>query len=751
MNIRKFKSDVRGAALVYVIVAAAIIILLGAATTATAYVNLRTTQIQEHADNNFYNADAIMNAIRSGLESDMSRAYETAYVEVVTKLDTYASPEAAREDFNTIFLNTLNSALNDGNESFEFFYSAAHIQRYVEDVFGDNVSYTITALHGNNYIDLLDNGIILRNLHVTYEDDTGYFDEINTDVKLMLPEFDPDMGTTEVEISGVVIDEGLEIDTNKGLSIDGDVFINERDADRSAVLLKMGSGLTITSPYEVILGGLIKTEGTNDFYIKASDDTQRPYVWTENFDFGRGNVVDMTGTLCVMDDLEVNGSNTSVKLTGQYFGYSKNNVDADWSSSININGAHTKLDIELLDDLVLAGTSYISTSNVPSEKEDNDTDIQLGEGFSVKSNQIAYLVDDKEFSSNDIEKFYSNPMSYKQYDKMLEANGGLGMVISKLISKPLSYEGSPTYAELGATVQPIFSSHDGGTVYLYLSFNDPAEAAAYFEMAYKGNTLLSQRLRTYAGEYIANMILNPNTEVTVNQNYINTTVSLYDPEVLRLTMEGFGYNKDHAPSTEEDKVFVEKAMQSYRDGYGYSDDRATATSAKYKKSFDRMINEEKFVKFIENASSSDENTNNKIERIENGVIISGTASDTKAILINNKGKDAYVLEGGKGMLIASGDVIIKGNWTGTLIIGGRLTCTEGSKIDPVVITYDENISSSVTPLYFTKTVNGTTEAMQVLNVFKGCETLEPNYATDDEGIDSDMISKCVIFSNWNRY
>ena len=164
-----------------------------------------------------------------------------------------------------------------------------------------------------------------------------------------------------------------------------------------------------------------------------------------------------------------------------------------------------------------------------------------------------------------------------------------------------------------------------------------------------------------------------------------------------------------------------------------------------------MINEEKFVKFIENASSSDENTNNKIERIENGVIISGTASDTKAILINNKGKDAYVLEGGKGMLIASGDVIIKGNWTGTLIIGGRLTCTEGSKIDPVVITYDENISSSVTPLYFTKTVNGTTEAMQVLNVFKGCETLEPNYATDDEGIDSDMISKCVIFSNWNRY
>ena len=173
MNIKKFKSDVRGAALVYVIVAAAIIILLGAATTATAYVNLRTTQIQEKSDNNFYNADGIMNAIRSGLESDMSRAYEAAYTEVITKLDTYATDDEAVKDFSTIFLNHLNSTLNDGNESFEFFYSAAHLKSYVEAVYGDDVRYTITALHGDNYIDLVDGGIILRNIHVTYEDDTG--------------------------------------------------------------------------------------------------------------------------------------------------------------------------------------------------------------------------------------------------------------------------------------------------------------------------------------------------------------------------------------------------------------------------------------------------------------------------------------------------------------------------------------------------------------------------------------------------
>ena len=65
MMIKNIGKDKRGAALIYVIVAAAIIILLGAATTATAFVNLKSMQISEKSNTNFYSADAVMNMISS--------------------------------------------------------------------------------------------------------------------------------------------------------------------------------------------------------------------------------------------------------------------------------------------------------------------------------------------------------------------------------------------------------------------------------------------------------------------------------------------------------------------------------------------------------------------------------------------------------------------------------------------------------------------------------------------------------------
>lgn len=745
-NIRKNK---RGAALLYVIVAISIIVILGAATTAAAYANFRATQIQEESDNNFYSADGIMNAIRSGLEMDMSRAYEAAYVEVVTRLDTYAASEDAKADFDTIFMNRLNETLNDGDESHDFFYSVAHLQGYVEEVYDSDVRYTVNAMYGNNYIDLTDNGIILRNLHVTYEDDTGYFDEINTDVKLLIPDFDPiPPATSSQQISGIVIDEGLELEAGKGLNITGDTFINEQDSTRSAVLLQVSSSLSISSPYEVILGGLVETQGMNRFTLTSTNDSQKPNIWTENFDFGTFTNATLNGSLMVMDDMEINGSNADVTIKGEYYGYSKNNTDPDKSSSIIINGTDSSLDISKLNNLILAGTSYISSTTIDTDHS-NMEDIQTGEALSVKSNQIAYLVDDKEFGAQDVNDFRSNPMSYQQYEKMLASNGGIGGLIGKLINKPLSYEGNPTYAELGATVLPVFSSRDNGTVYLYLSFQNPTDASNYFEMAYKGDSLLSQRLRTYAGEYITNLKVDPDSSVIVSENYIDATKALYNPEILRLTLNGLGYDKSDAPVGDDEIAALEEALQAFVDGYGFDDDRETATSAKYKISFNRLIDIEQLRTFIAEAAASDSNTNNTITKIPNGVILTGT-SGAQAILVDNAGGDRYVLEADSGILIASGDVEIKSDFLGAIIVGGRVTCTGGTNSDPVNLTFDLNVASSVTPLYYTKTA-GENDGMQVLNVFKGYQNTLPNFATGDGGIDSDMISKCVVFTNWNRY
>jgi hypothetical protein len=802
MNIKSFRKDVRGAALVYVIVAAAIILLLGAATTATAYANLRATQIQEQSDNNFYSADTVMNAIVSGLESDVSIAYEYAYTHVMTRADLYASEEEAVEDFKQTYLTKLDSLLNDGADSFKFYYSTSHLMSYVESVFSDDIRYTISALNGNNYIDVLDNGIVLRNLHVTYENDNGYYDEITTDVKMTIPEFAWGGGPTPVRgVSDIIIDDGLEIEAGAGLVINGDVYINEREADsaylvdedeaRNAILLNDGTHLTIATPTELIAGGLIKTKTSTTLTLKGVDGASKTgnKIWTENFDLGRYTQAFIGGQAYVYDDLGVNGTGCDVVLSGEYYGYNRADNNADESSAININGAQTKLDIEALDILILGGSSYVSATTVnPIVGTNNTTDVQTGEAISVKSNQIAYLVDDFEFSNKEIRGFVSNPMSYAQYESMCEKNGGWSNVASKLATAPvLDYSATKkSYMDYGATVVRVFSSHDQGTVYLYLNFTDPNQAAEFFVDAYKGDSLLSQRLRTYAAQYITNLKLNADTSLLVNQNYINAAITLYTNENLPQIYPGADWDNDGKPDYAQDTdgdgvadyepdglgygknqpAVSDEVLELYRNMYLGEDTDEDNDGKKYEKRYNRMINQDQLKKFIERATSAQtyvhNNTNNNIEVISvNGVSVGVAIDGTnghRAILIDNRDKVdsegnpiVYQIGNGSGIVIASGDVEIVGDWTGSIIIGGRVYCVGGTQATPVSLNVDHNVSASVTPLYFMYQVGDEVQSMSVMNVFIGCENMRGETATQNSGINADMVSNCITFTNWNRY
>jgi len=751
MNIKKIIKDVRGAALVYVIVAAALIVMLGAATTATAYVNLRATQVQEKSDNNFYSADTVMNAIVSGLENDISTAYETAYTKVITNLNTYPSLDDARDDFDALFLNSLDSLLNDGAESFSFYYSAEHIQGYVQAVFEDDIRYTVTALNGDNYLDMLEDGLMLRNLHVTYEDDTGYFDEITTDIKIAIPEFHPEhIQKAELQLNAFVVDNGLEIDFSKGLQINGDAYINERESDHNAILLNDKTSLSIISPLELIAGGHIITKDDTNLTFKGKDELSNKsnFIWTENMDFGRYTIADIHGQTFVYDDMEINGMYSEVTLAGEYYGYSQSATDVDESSSINVNGAHTKLDIQELDMLVLAGSSYISTSTVTpgNDRYSNSTDIQLGEALSVKSNQIAYLVDDKEFTQADVKDFVSNPMSYAQYEALVSSNTNWSEAARKMLNKELSY--GKSYAEYGATIVPVFSNRDNGTVYLYLNFANPDDAAEYFVDAYKGNTLLSQRLRTYAAQYITSLKLNTDAALLVNENYIDQSVALYTEDNLPTFTDGLGYEQ-----TKPDQTAMNGVLNKLREDY-LGDGTIDGEGEKYKVLYSKLINEDQFKAFISKATAADSytdhHTDSQMEVVDNGVILTGT-NGAKAILIDNMGKEPYELGTGKGLVIVSGDLHITGDWLGTIIVGGRAYCKEGAQNAPLDITVDDMTVRSVLPLYFTLEVGGTSESMSVVNVFNGYEFVGVNNATSDHGINADMISACLSFTNWNKH
>ena len=791
---KKLLKDKRGASLVYVIVAAAIIILLGAATTTVAYANLQATKVQTKSDNNFYSADSVMNAIVGGLEDDFSKAYDKAYTKMVA---TYGHPEQLEAkkkkdpnfDPNKLFKEMwraeMSAILNDESQPTDQevsgFYSIERLQTYVQQTLSEDVNYTISAVGGHNIIDKIDDyGLIIRNLHVTYEDDTGYYDEITTDVKLMPPELGDLTRTYEADDILLVADKGFESLTNTHITMEGNIYLGKGD-DGCAINIGRYSTAKISNPDELIAGGNVLVNDSGKLSLRSSqNDESTANFWIENISVLREAFYSANGNSYVSDDLESNGAYSTVTLGGTYMGFNKIDDGEDKahakSSSININGAHTTLDFRNLKQLVIAGSSYLSASDVAKSdlKDSPDNhDIELGEAFSVKSNQIAYLVDEKGFANGFIKNsgglpvFTSNPMSYDQYKTLSKSSFESGKDWKEtILNEPLSFDKNKKYSTFKATdVVPVFSNKDGGTVYLYLTFANSNDAGNYFNEISKTSSLTAKRLRTYTEQYIKDFTINESTKFYTNSNFIRTMAGTNDKDYSKGIKNGNG-------TITYDENNIQRIVpngDSDINGLGYNGGKndkllssiptISSIAKRYpneitKVTFAKKINEDQLETVINAATSAatDQNTNNKIKIIDNGFIITGT-DGSKAILIDNEGKAPYeVKEEGSGIIIATGDVKIENHWSGTFIVKGRVFSTRTTtESDPTKFIYKPTVVSSALSLYFKVNNDATDEDfMGPINAFQGYKDFNPNRATQKEGDNANIIKNCITFTNWNK-
>lgn len=815
MMIKNIRKDKRGAALIYVIVAAAIIILLGAATTAAAFVNLKSMQISEKSNTNFYNADAVMNMISSGLESDVSKAYEQAYKYVVEKWNAneqHPSMTEVQKMFDDQFVLNLDELIQD-TRSYTWYYSIDRLQEYVDAVNmrKDDVRYTISAVQGNNFIDrtlttiendevVKEGTLILRNLHVTYEDDNGYFDEITTDIKITIPKIDltnPAQNPHELDMfvfsHGVYVglDDSRPGSTKPFLKVDGDTYINHVVGVKDVLTLDNGANMEFVLPDQTIISGNIVTKGNTTLVITPKNEKNNglPDVWVDDIEIGYRSSLNINARSHVYDDLTIKGSNATVTLSGEYYGFG-NEWTRDYnetvgdrsliSSALIINGAKTTLDIKQLDRLVLAGSSYISTNKNNSGTSFSSFDkasIRQGESISIKSNQIAYLVDEKEFNGSNANAVYmpSNPMSYNEYKDFVNANYDAfihagatefkdkeAAVLSKITNERLSYKrpGSnlnATYSFFEATIKPVYSASEQ-SVYLFLNFKTKEKASAYFQMVYEGNTLLSQRLRYYAAQYVSALQINRDTDLKATDRYINPDIQLYTEAELVNDANWFdGSGKQYYVSDTTSTTINGTAKSLYE---LYMGDDGLRERYKYS----NMVNSTKLTEFVNhgrsNTAQTDPNTDNKLEYLPevNGVKLTGSNNTITAYVIDNgAGKgDIFVTPAeGRGIIVASGDVEVCGNWSGTIIANGTVYCYSGdyNTNSPRKITVDKNCINSALPLYFTAMEQSKEELYCVNNIFKGHENDPINRATNNNEnfVDGDIIAKCITYTNWNKH
>ena len=769
MTIKKLKNDVRGSALVYVIVAAAIIILLGTAVTTTSYINLRTTQLREQANTNFYGANGVLNAIVNGLEGDLARAYETAYTNVIANSNAPDNAATPEELFAEAFKYELKKEpFTDGENTTR--YNVKTLQKYAQNVFDNDsnpdndLSYMVSALNGNNYLDTTDSGVIIRNIHVVYEDNSGYYDEITTDIKITIPAFDQQFIQDErPQLNVFVADDGLELNFGSGLQISGDVYLQGDDA-KNAILLNQQSLLTIASPSELVAAGKIVTgENTRLTIRDVNGNIDSNAIWTENITLGRYTDANLSGQIFVYDDLEVDGSYADVKLSGKYYGYSKSEEMAEESSAINVNGAHTTLDIQDLNTMVLAGTSYISTSSATTVKDGEGgelsaKDIQIGSALSVKSNQIAFLVDPSGFVK-DFDWFTTNPMTEDQYNNLPDN------WMSDMLTAPLSYDGVSSYATYNASIYPVFAlEYDSSpSVYFYLRFDDSEfaleDAKQFFKVVYEGDSNLSRRLRAYAAQYLENLKLNVKTNLLINSSF-DQSISLYadlmDPTVASHLGE---MNKDLDPVAMDNllsdiklQYIGTKEVTGIRDKMKYSD-----------LIVDETILQALIGSAIDNETYTESQLSCALEAIAGniGFVLEGS-NGLKTIVINNPDhvyvnnpEQVYRLGEGKGVVIAAGDIVLTGKWQGAIITNGRVYVDGGSQSAPIDVSVDNDTVSNALAMRFAITgSDGNTYHKNVINLFQDYEDLSisgSNGSSNNGGLDPNLISSCITITNWRQH
>ncbi len=153
----------------------------------------------------------------------------------------------------------------------------------------------------------------------------------------------------------------------------------------------------------------------------------------------------------------------------------------------------------------------------------------------------------------------------------------------------------------------------------------------------------------------------------------------------------------------------------------------------------------------------------------NGCTVSNTSVGKKAvfdsgsgmqgIIIDNEGKGAFEIDvhGGTGVLIATGDVKLAGNWDGIIIAKGKITVMSGSKTNPVSITSNNTVTGKVFRMSCIAATAGGTPVTDInnhpitvsfLNFFKGGENYSLSESTGDTYIDYADVRNCVSYINW---
>ena len=541
---RKMWQDNHGSGLLMVLIMVGFLSILAAVLMFVAYGGYQMRINDRQNKDNFYTVETVLDEINVGLQTEVSKALTKAYKDVMLNYSLYETPAKRSEQLYNIYYAELQKSLQL-DDTHTTVYDIEKLRGYLSaEVLGDGTPAAAADGSRENFgtygaivestlapndvytLSLKSDGIVLKDLKVTYVNPSGYVAIITTDIKIALPRvnFAQSSAFPDLNKYCLIADEGLRAGNT---FVDGSITIG---GGAYARFMQFGvqpeetgitnflAGSSITFDPSLGSTGAHGEEIQNNLLVSKEDirlDGEGTSLSTVSMDLWAQNIllnsssVSLDGNTYVRNDLRIDGIGCEVSLSGTYSGFGVSTEEPDNSSAIVVNGRQSSLDLSNLKGLNISGHTYIATTgetNVDGVKDEDDADkdILMGESIAVKSSQLIYLVPPealgcKILSNGTVgESMYrSNPMKLSQYQEiknhpekyvLLDAERQILALNNKSLK---TYMNQQTLSGGGSEYRPMVlvkqTNTEEALVYCFMQFKNEQAANQYFRDYYGVN------------------------------------------------------------------------------------------------------------------------------------------------------------------------------------------------------------------------------------------------------------------------
>ena len=711
--------DNRGASLVMVMICFVFVAILGTIVLTAALNTVEMKKIDKNSKQSFYHAEAALDEIKVGLSETVAECLAKSYQLV---LETYSSKTEAQRD--TYFEEQFNTAMN--NVFTDKSKLGTALNNYLKETKLNSTTGNGAFVSGNPvWVAKAGDSIVFQNVTVVFVKD-GYQSSITTDITVLYPSVAivSPVGSMEDRPYlnySLIANNGLWSNTNNHM-ISGNLYAGIGGINIS----NEGNQLTLNHSLAVTAGD-ITVKDKAQFLVTGTDSE----IWADNMITTQTNktltpsintVINIIGNCYIKDDLVLSAYNSKVMLTGEYYGYSNgfqedgtSTGDPRKNSAIMVNAANAAMDLSGLTQLKIAGRAFINMEKLNYDVDasygaaaNSNSNILTGESMTIKGTQAPYLVPYQYLKAG------HNPVTWAEYKSFYDsATMTDGMVDTvKLLAGDIFVNDlvSDTQAKFSYylnTANPVKKAFykfgtDTNVVYYFLNFASEEKATIFYK-----NYNLCYHDSIYNGFSIGSVIVNSKVGSVMTSGNLIT----YDDDVQ--VMVG------------DTKKYVNNYASKYDNLIHTLQKNVTSTNSIYE-NIVNVINVEHDTNTVTKQVYQVDDTTGYINIINN---------DNKSIIDTDPSvadADAYVFDqsGKAGIIIATGDVVLKTSFSGMIISGGNVYL-EGSA----------NFTSA--PAVVNELIMKHTDISKYINGLSASTAQQEDWNAID-------ISSLIVYKNWRK-